>query len=378
MKPVCFFCQEYETDVGHQTILCPKLICKKCHQIGHFAMDCETFCDKFHEVKEQNNIHNSISEVEDLRNQLKSVKIRVEELEVELKISQGKLAFHTGQKNELKKKVPGNWLEELDVELEISQGKLALHTGQKNELKKKVPGNWHELKSQKIRQVVEKSRDDRTNELASIKQEFRSVEVTNQEVLQKIQDFEMRTTTFANNGSLDRNLEIKVEDETTLEIQENKISTKMKMKKLKKEEKMKMKMKLKDHVLRHGPWAFKAGKLSGSVPGGVNGGVPRGAPTDISIPPPMNTPPPSLPGIMRPPPGIPPFGAPGVPFGMGPPQGLPPNMMGQLRPGIGLPMGHPHMMGPPMGPPPMGGMPLGPLDLAYHRMIPPNMNLRPQ
>ena len=113
-------------------------------------------------------------------------------------------------------------------------------------------------------------------------------------------------------------------------------------------------------------WAFKAGKLSE--------GVPVGAPMDISIPPPMNTPPPSLPGIMRPPPGIPPFGAPGVPFGMGSPQGLPPNMMGQLRPGIGLPMGHPHMM----GPPPMGGMPLGPLDLAYHRMIPPNMNLRPQ
>ena len=118
--------------------------------------------------------------------------------------------------------------------------------------------------------------------------------------------------------------------------------------------------------------AFKDGKLSGGVPGGVIRGV--------SIPPPINTwlgPPPSMPGNMGPPPGIPPFGAPGVPFGMGSPQGLPPNMMGQLRPGIGLPMGHPHMMGPPMGPPPMGGMPLGPLDLAYHRMIPPNMNLRP-
>ena len=179
MKPVCFLCQEYETDVGHQTILCPKLICKKCHQIGHFAMDCETFSDKsflqVHEVKEQDNIHNSVSEVEDLRNQLKSVKTQFEELEVELKISQEKLALHTGQKNELKKKVPGNWHEELDIELEISQGKLALHTGQKNELKKKVPGNWHELKSQKIRQVVEKSCDDQTNELANIKQELQSV-----------------------------------------------------------------------------------------------------------------------------------------------------------------------------------------------------------
>ena len=259
MKPVCFFCQEYETDVGHQTILCPKLICKKCHQIGHFAMDCETFCDKFHEVKEQNNIHNSISEVEDLRNQLKSVKTQVEELEVELKISQGKLAFHTAQKNELKKKVPGNWHEELDLELEISQGKLALHTGQKNELKNKVPGNWHELKSQKIRQVVEKSRDDRTNELASIKQEFRSVKVTNQELLQKNQEFEIKKPTFANNGSLDRNLEINVEDETTLEIQENEKSTKMKMKMNQESFKTlsNTKKKLEAHVLRHGPKIFK-------------------------------------------------------------------------------------------------------------------------
>ena len=57
----------------------------------------------------------------------------------------------------------------------ISQSKLALHTGQKNEFKKKVPVNWHELKSQKIRQVVEKSCDDQTNELANIKQELQSV-----------------------------------------------------------------------------------------------------------------------------------------------------------------------------------------------------------
>ena len=388
MKPVCFLCQEYETDVGHQTILCPKLICKKCHQRGHFAMDCETFCDKsflqVHEVKED------ITEVEDLRNQLKSVKTQVEELELELKISQGKLAFHTGQKNELKNK---------------------------------VPANWRDLKSQKNKQFVQKSCYDQTNEPASIKQELQFVKVANQDLFQKIQEFEIKKQTFANNDSLDRNLEIKVEDETTLEIQENEKSTKRKMNQESFKTLSNTKKKLEAHVLRHGPkifkchyyflckkkfslksdqklhekehtekfcyqrrmkdqaqsfqgkfttWAFKAGKLSG--------GVPVGAPMGISIPPPMNTPPPSLPGIMRPPPGIPPFGAPGVTLGTGPPQGLPPNMMGQLRPGMGLPIGHPQMMGPlrpgmgpPMGPR-MGGMPLGPRP----RLMPSNMMFRLQ
>ena len=97
-----FFCQEYETDVGHHTILCPKLICKKCHQIGHFAMDCETFCDKFHEVKVQNNIHNSISEVEDLKNQVKSLEIQIEELRMKLESFQSKP--QTRKKNRFKQK----------------------------------------------------------------------------------------------------------------------------------------------------------------------------------------------------------------------------------------------------------------------------------
>ena len=67
------------------------------------------FCDKsfleVHEVKEHIKIHNSISEVEGLRNQLKSLKTQVKEEEQKLKISQSKMAFQTTQKNELKSKV---------------------------------------------------------------------------------------------------------------------------------------------------------------------------------------------------------------------------------------------------------------------------------
>ena len=47
MKPVCFLCQEFETDIGHETILCPKQFCKICQQRGHFAMNCKTFCKAF-------------------------------------------------------------------------------------------------------------------------------------------------------------------------------------------------------------------------------------------------------------------------------------------------------------------------------------------
>ena len=47
MEPICFLCQEYEADIGHQTILCPKQFCKKCHQAGHFAMNCKNFCKDF-------------------------------------------------------------------------------------------------------------------------------------------------------------------------------------------------------------------------------------------------------------------------------------------------------------------------------------------
>ena len=53
MEPVCFLCQEYEIDIGHQTILCPKQFCKICQQKGHFAMNCKTFCKDFVTKDEQ-------------------------------------------------------------------------------------------------------------------------------------------------------------------------------------------------------------------------------------------------------------------------------------------------------------------------------------
>ena len=53
MEPVCFLCQEYETDIGHQTISCPKQFCKRCLQRGHFAMNCKTVCKDFVDKDEQ-------------------------------------------------------------------------------------------------------------------------------------------------------------------------------------------------------------------------------------------------------------------------------------------------------------------------------------
>ena len=57
------------------------------------------FCDQsfleVHEVKEHIKVHESISEVKDLRSQVKSLKTQVEELEAKLKSSQSKLAFET-------------------------------------------------------------------------------------------------------------------------------------------------------------------------------------------------------------------------------------------------------------------------------------------
>ena len=53
MEPVCFLCQEYETDIGHQTISCSKQFCKKCLQRGHFAMNCTTLCTDFIAKDEQ-------------------------------------------------------------------------------------------------------------------------------------------------------------------------------------------------------------------------------------------------------------------------------------------------------------------------------------
>ena len=57
------------------------------------------YCNKsffeVHEVKEHIKIHNPISEVEDLRNQVKSLKSQVEELDLKLKNSQTKLPSQT-------------------------------------------------------------------------------------------------------------------------------------------------------------------------------------------------------------------------------------------------------------------------------------------
>ena len=44
-EQVCFLCQENEIDIGHETIFCPKQFCKKCRRSGHFAMNCEIFCN---------------------------------------------------------------------------------------------------------------------------------------------------------------------------------------------------------------------------------------------------------------------------------------------------------------------------------------------
>ena len=52
-EPLCFLCQEYEIDIGHQTSSCPKKYCKICHQRGHFAMNCKTFCKDFVTKDEQ-------------------------------------------------------------------------------------------------------------------------------------------------------------------------------------------------------------------------------------------------------------------------------------------------------------------------------------
>ena len=79
---------------------------KRYHKTKPFS--CK-FCDKsfleVHEVKEHIKIHNSNSEVEELRNQVKSLKTQVEELELKLKVSKSKLTSGTRQKNELISKV---------------------------------------------------------------------------------------------------------------------------------------------------------------------------------------------------------------------------------------------------------------------------------
>ena len=37
---LCFLCQDYELNVGHQAKWCPKLVCLKCGQKGHSKVNC--------------------------------------------------------------------------------------------------------------------------------------------------------------------------------------------------------------------------------------------------------------------------------------------------------------------------------------------------
>ena len=79
-------------------------------------------CDKsflqVYEVKEHIKIHNSISEVEDLKNQVKSLKIQVEELRLKLDSSQSKT--QTRQKNRFKQRSEMERKQEI-AEQEIGQ-----------------------------------------------------------------------------------------------------------------------------------------------------------------------------------------------------------------------------------------------------------------
>jgi KRAB domain-containing zinc finger protein len=73
------------------------------------------------EVKEHIKIHNSISEVEDLRKQLKSLKTQVEELQMKLKNSQSKLVSQTTkQKNKLQEKFKRKPSEQPDSEVSMA------------------------------------------------------------------------------------------------------------------------------------------------------------------------------------------------------------------------------------------------------------------
>ena len=59
----------------------------------------------------------------------------------------------------------------------------------------------------KMNEKAQEALEDKSTELINIKQELQSFKVTNQELLQKIQN--MNKNTFANNDSLERNHEVK-------------------------------------------------------------------------------------------------------------------------------------------------------------------------
>ena len=41
MEAVCFLCQDFKANVGHETINCPESECKNCGQHGHFRINCK-------------------------------------------------------------------------------------------------------------------------------------------------------------------------------------------------------------------------------------------------------------------------------------------------------------------------------------------------
>ena len=41
-KIMCYVCQDFKINIGHETKWCPKNACKKCGQKGHAQMGCMT------------------------------------------------------------------------------------------------------------------------------------------------------------------------------------------------------------------------------------------------------------------------------------------------------------------------------------------------
>ena len=61
----------------------------------------------------------------------------------------------------------------------------------------------------KMHEKAQEALEDKSNELANIKQELQSMKATNQKLVQKIQGLDINKNTFSNNDSLDRNHEVK-------------------------------------------------------------------------------------------------------------------------------------------------------------------------
>ena len=56
MEDICFFCQDYKSNIGHDSKTCPFSECKKCGKNGHFQMNCnekELNLSVKHEISEK-------------------------------------------------------------------------------------------------------------------------------------------------------------------------------------------------------------------------------------------------------------------------------------------------------------------------------------